>query len=71
MKDDSIVYLIANAIVYIVMFVLCAIAVLNIFDNIIFRIILLVLSLFICGYIEEKILSIFINNLVDFLIKDI
>ena len=69
MKDDSIVYFIANIIAYIIIFILCLVAILNIFDSMIIRIVLICISFFVCGYIEERILSRYINELVEALMK--
>ena len=69
LKDDTVVYFISNTIVYITLFVLCIVLILNMFHNIIVRIILITVSFFFCGYIEEKVLSKYINGLVELLMN--
>ena len=65
MKDDSIIYFITNFIVYIALYAFCLAVLMDIFKNFLIRFVLIVVFLPICGYLEEKIFSRYINELVE------
>ena len=70
MKDNGIWYFIANFIMYILIYALCIMAMIKIIENIIIRVIILFILFLACGYVEEKILSRFVNSLVEKLLKE-
>lgn len=65
MKDDSIVYFIANSIAYLTLYALCLAIMINIFNNVFIKGVLIVVLLLVCGYLEEKVFSRYINELVE------
>lgn len=69
MKDDSIYYFIANSILYFLMFLICVIICIKLFDNIAVIVIALVFMFFVCGYVEEKILSKYVNYIIEKLLE--
>lgn len=70
MKDNGIWYFTANFITYILIYALCIMATTQIIENIIIRVIISFVLLLVCGYVEEKILSRFVNSLVEKLLKE-
>lgn len=70
MKDNGIWYFTANFITYILIYALCIMATTQIIENIIIRVIILFVLLLVCGCVEEKILSRFVNSLVEKLLKE-
>ena len=57
--------MVINTVVYLLLFALCVLAILSIFDSIILRILLIVISFLACGFIEERLLSRFVNAFVE------
>ena len=70
MKDNGIWYFIANLITYILLYALCIIATIQIIENIFIRVIILFVLFLVCGFVEEKILSRFVNSLIGKLLKE-
>jgi len=70
MKDNGIWYFTANFITYILIYALCIMATIQIIENIVTRVIILFVLFLACGYVEEKILSRFINSLIEKLLKE-
>lgn len=67
MKDDSFWCGVCNTIIYIVLFVLSVIMILNIFEMFIIRLFLIIFAFVLCGYIEERIISKYINGFVEYI----
>lgn len=70
MKDNGIWYFVANFITYIFMYMLCLMVAIQFVENITIGVVVLFLLLLVCGYVEEKIFSKFVNNFVEKLLKD-
>ena len=64
MKDNGAWYFIANFMTYALLYVLCLIITIQFVQNVFIRVIILLVLLLVCGYIEEKVLSRFVNNFV-------
>ena len=70
MKDNGIWYFIANLITYILIYALCIMVTTQLIQNTIISVIVLFVLFFICGYVEEKILSQFVNCIIEKLLKE-
>lgn len=68
-KDDGKLYFIANLIAYILMCVLNTMIIINFIENILLKIIIFLVLLLACGYVEERFLSIYINKFVESIIS--
>lgn len=64
MKGNWIWYNIANFLAYMVLYIIGVAVILHLVNNIIIRVIMFLALFIICGYIEERILSRFVNDLV-------
>lgn len=65
MKDDSIIYVIANSVAYLIIYILCLVIVINAINNVFARLFLGVVFFLACGYLEEKLLSRYVNELIE------
>lgn len=70
MKDNGIWYFVANLITYTMLNAICLLFIVQIIENFLIRSVILIVLLLACGYIEEKILSRYINNFVKKLLND-
>ena len=70
MNDNETWYFTANFITYILIYALGIMGMIQIIENIIIRVIILFVLFLVCGYIEEKILSRFVNGLVEKLLRE-
>lgn len=62
--QDVDIYVIFNSLMWIIIFAICLILLILFVGNIIARIILAIVSFVICGFIEERILSKYVNRFV-------
>lgn len=69
MKDNGIWYFVANFITYILLYVLCLTIIIQFVENAFIRVIASLVLLLSCGYIEEKVLSQFVNNFIEKLLQ--
>ena len=70
MKDNGIWYFVANFITYVLLYMLCLTIIIQFVGNAFIRVIILLVLLLVCGYIEEKVMSPFVNNFVEKLLKE-
>lgn len=70
MKDNGKWYFMANCITYILIYAICLIATIQFIKNIIIRVIVLFVCFLVCGYVEEKVLSRFVNSFIERLLKE-
>lgn len=70
MKDNGKWYFVANFTTYMIIYAFCLIVTIQFVGNIIIRVIVLFVLFLVCGYVEEKILSQFVNNFVEKLLKE-
>ena len=70
MKDNGTWYFVANFITYVLLYALCLTIIIQFVENAFIRVIILLVLLLVCGYIEEKVLSQFVNNFVEKMLKE-
>ncbi len=58
---------VCNIVIFIVLVVLSILVIINIFEDFIVRVVLIILSFFLCGYVEEKIISKYVNGFIEHL----
>ena len=71
MKDYTFWCGIFNLICLLIIFVISIIMIINIFTMIVARILLIIFSFFLCGYIEERFISQYINSFVEYIINNL
>ena len=69
MKDYGFLCGVCNTVIYIILFMLSIVIILNIFEMIVVRGILIIISFILCGYIEEKIVSKYIKEFVEYILQ--
>ncbi len=69
-RDRGIWYFVGNLIAYILLYLLCLMVVMIYIKSIVLKILLLIILLPICGWFEEKTISIFINSFIERIVKD-
>ena len=69
MKDYGFFCGVCNIIIYIALFVVSIIMIINLIEMFVVRFLLIVFSFVLCGYIEEKIISKYVNSFVEYIQK--
>ena len=67
MKNYGFWWGVCNIVIFIVLVVLSILVIINIFEDFIVRVVLIILSFFLCGYVEEKIISKYVNGFIEHL----
>ena len=70
MRDRGIWYFVGNLIAYILLYLLCLMVVIMCIKSIVLKILLLIILLPICGWFEEKTISIFVNSFIERIVED-
>lgn len=67
MKDDVFWCSLCNTIIFLILFLLSVILIIYTFEMFFIRILLILIAFFVCGFIEERILSKYVNSFVEYL----